>query len=199
MQKYFYISLFLFPVLLFGCDPYRFKAETKYPVDCRIFSDNGSVESNLYGFRMHSGASLGITSIGWTQYDLSAYLTLSGGEGFQVLLRPVVEESVIDSGLTLTFSSQGLRLDSAGNTLERNPAFHFPKDSQTYITVYNEEAYLQVTVGCDTILKHYSRRKSSDDIVLKTLPGSELNVLDPQWKQIKFVEGDDVKVEDIKR
>jgi len=54
------------------------------------------------------------------------------------------------------------------------------------MTVYNEESYLRVTVGCDTVLRRYTERRSSDDIVLKTLSGSELKVVDPEWKRIRF-------------
>jgi len=148
---------------------------------------------------MHPGAVVQMTSLSWTQYDLATYLNLSGGEGFQIMLRPVVEESVIDSGLVLTFSDHGgLRLDSAGHTLAENSSFRFPKDSQTYITIYNEESFLRVTVGCDTVIRRYTKRKSSDDIVFKTLPGSELNVLDPEWKRIKFVQNGEVVVHQVR-
>jgi hypothetical protein len=184
-RKHIFLAFLGF--LLFGCDPYRFTVETQHPVDCRIFTDHNGVEPSLYGFKMHPEAVVQMTSLSWTQYDLASYITLSGGDGFQLMLRPVVEESVIDSGLVLTFSSsKGFRLDSAGQMIEENSAFHFPKDSQTYITVYNEESYLRVTVSCDTVLKRYTKRKASDDIVLKTLPGSSLTVLDPEWKRIRF-------------
>jgi hypothetical protein len=199
MRRSYYCALLLVTAAFGGCNPYRFKAETKYPVDCRIFSDHNTVESHLYGFMMNPEATVEATSLAWTQYDLAVYLTLSGGEGFQLMLRPVVEESVIDSGFVLTFLTEGgMRLDSSGHNLDENPGFHFPKDSQTYVTVYNEESYLQVTVGCDTVVKRYTRRKSSDDIVLKTLPGSTLNVLDPQWKRIKFMKDHEIKVQELR-
>ncbi len=196
IQRLLY-SASLAVVIFLGCDPYRFKVETRYPVDCRIFSDHNSVDSHLYGFEMHPESVLQVTSLAWTQYDLKAYFTLSGGEGFQLMLRPVVEESVIDSGFVLTFSSAGgMRLDSAGHLIEVNTSFRFPKDSLTYVTIYNEESYLQVTVGCDTVVKRFTMRKSSDDIVLKTFSGSELKVVDPQWKQIRFLKNNEVKEEE---
>lgn len=191
-----YIAFVILAAALSGCDPYRFTVETKEPVDCRIFSDHKTVNSHLYGFEMHPNAIVQMTSLSWTQYELSSYLTLSKGEGFQIMLRPVAEESVIDSGLMLTFfSAGGTRLDSGGQLIEKNSSFRFPKDSQTLVTIYNEEAYLQVTVGCDTVLKHYSRRNSSDDIVLKTLLGSELKVLAPQWKKVKFLRNFEVSAQ----
>ena len=199
MGRHFYIVTLLIAVIFFGCDPYRFRVETKNPVECRIFSDHNSVDSHLYGFEMHPGAVMQVTSLAWTQYDFAAYLTLSRGEGFQLMLRPVVEESVIDSGLVLTFSSSGgMRLDSAGHLISENQSFRFPKDLQTYVTIYNEESYLQVTVGCDTVVKRFTMRKSSDDIVLKTLPGSELKVVEPEWEQIKFVKNFEVKAEETR-
>jgi hypothetical protein len=79
-----------------------------------------------------------------------------------------------------------MRLDSAGQKLDENRSFRFPKDSATYVNIYNEEAFLQVTVGCDTVVKRFSNRKSSDDIVLKTFPESELKVNATDWKPIKF-------------
>ena len=199
MRRFYYIALLILSAAVSGCDPYRFRAETRYPVQCRIFSDHRSVDSHLYGFEMHPNAVVQVTSLAWTQYDLAAYLTLSSGDGFQLMLRPVVEESVIDSGLVLTFlSAGGVRLDSAGHLIEENTMFRFPKDSQTYVTIYSEESYLQVTVGCDTVVKRFTRRKSSDDIVLRTLSGSELKVVDPEWKQIKFVKNFEVKAEETR-
>jgi hypothetical protein len=155
------------------------------------------VDSHLYGFDMHPDAVLQVTSLAWTQYELAAYVTLSGGDGFQLMLRPVLEESVVDSGLVLTFlSGAGVSLDSAGHHLDENTSFRFPKDSQTYVTIYNEESYLQVTVGCDTVLKRFTKCKSSDDIALKTLLGSELKVVDPEWKRINFTKHFEVGVKE---
>lgn len=190
------IAIAILTLFLSGCNPYRFTVETKEPVACRIFSDHNTVKSNLYGFQMQPNAVVQMTSLSRTQYELTTYLTLSRGEGFRILLRPVVEESVVDSGLMLTFfSSGGTRLDSGGHMIEQNPSFRFPTDSQTFVTVYNEEAYLQVTVGCDTVLKHHSLGKSSDDVVLQTLPGSELKVVGPEWVRVKFVRNADVSVQ----
>ena len=199
MRRYFFIATLFIIVASCGCNPYRFTVETQHPVDCRIFSDHNTVNSHLYGFEMHPDAIVQVTSLAWTQYELGVYLTLTGGEGFQLMLRPVLEESVIDSGLVLTFlSSGGIRLDSAGYTLDENRAFRFPKDSQVYVTIYNEESFLQMTVGCDTVLKRFTKRKSSDDIALKTLPGSELKILGPQWKRIKFTKDHEMKVEETR-
>ena len=194
VKKVFHITaLFLFAIVG-GCDPYRFTVETQHPIDCRIYSDHNSVNGHLYGFDMKPDAVVGAKSTGWTQYHLKTYMTLHGGEGFEMMLRPIVEENIIDSGFTLTFSStNGLRIDSAGKTLDENSSFRFPKDTQVYITVYNEESFLRVTVGCDTVLRRYTKRRSSDAIVLKTLSGSELHVLDPEWIKIKFTKNSDVK------
>ena len=197
VKKVYHIAALFLLALTAGCDPYRFTVETQHPIDCRIYSDHNSVDSHLYGFDMKPDAVIGMKSTGWTQYHLKAYLTLHGEEGFAMMLRPVVEESVIDSGFTLTFSSiGGLRIDSAGKTVGENSAFRFPKDSQVYVTVYNEESFLQVTIGCDTVLKRYTKRRSSDVMVLKTLSGSELHVLDPEWTKIKFTQSSDVKTGD---
>jgi hypothetical protein len=199
MRQYYYITLLILSAIYLGCDPYRFRAETQNPVQCRIFSSHNSVDGHLYGFDMHPDAVLQVTSLAWTQYDFAGYFTLSGGNGFQLMLRPVLEESIIDSGFVLTFLSHGgVSLDSAGHRLQENTAFRFPRDSQTYVTIYNEESYLQVTVGCDTVLKRFTRRKSSDDIALKTLSGSELKVIDPEWKQIKFLKNFEVKSEETR-
>jgi hypothetical protein len=91
-----------------------------------------------------------------------------------------------------------LRIDSAGQVITENTSYSFPQDSQTYVTVFNEESYMQVTVGCDTILRRYSKRTASDDIALKTLLASELKVVDPEWKRIKFMRGDEEVVHQVK-
>ncbi|MEP7234685.1 MAG: hypothetical protein ABI778_05250 [Ignavibacteriota bacterium] len=187
MRRSYTIAFLILVTALGGCDPYRFRNETKYPVECRIFSDHNSVSSNLYGFTMHPEATVQVTSVAWTQFEFRAYMTLSGGEGFSLMLRPVLEEGVIDPGLVLTFSTaNGLSLDSAGHELLKNSAFHFPEDKQTFVTIYNEESYIEVTIGCDTILKRFTKRKSSDDIGIHTLGGTELSVISPEWQKIKF-------------
>jgi hypothetical protein len=196
MRNIFLVGIVIFSAVFFGCDPYRFRSETRNPVQCRIFSDPKSVEPNLYGFEMHPDAVLQVTSLAWTQFEFAGYFTLSGGEGFQLMLRPVIEESLVDSGFVLTFlSGGGVSLDSAGRRIDENKAFRFPRDSQTYVTIYNEESYLQVTVGCDTVVKRFTRRTSSDDIALRTLANSRLQVVDPEWKRIKFVKNFEVEAE----
>lgn len=179
-----------------GCDPYRFTVETQQPVECRIFSDHTSVDSHLYGFDMKPDATVGMKSKAWTQYFISAYLTLHGGDGFKLMVRPVVEEGIRDPGFTLTFSKTSLVVDSAGTMIVTDPDFRFPRDSQMYVTIYNEESFVQITIGCDTILKRYTKQKSSDEIALQTLGGSELKVLDPRWRRIQFTKATEVKAED---
>jgi hypothetical protein len=198
VKIYFSIGLFFCAAIFFGCDPYRFSVTSDYPVNCRILSDHNSVKSRIYGFDMEPNAELQVTSLGRTQYTFTGYFTLHGGEGFEIMLRPVIEESVIDPGIRLMFSSHGLRIDSAGQVITENTSYSFPQDSQTYVTVFNEESYLQVTVGCDTVLRRYSKRTASDDIALKTLPASELKVVDPEWKRIKFMRGDEEVVHQVK-
>ena len=172
---------------LTGCDPYRFTVGERRPIDCRIYSSHNSVDSHLNSFDMHPESSVGMTSLGRTQYEFSSYLNASGGNGFEILLRPILEERVMDSGFVLRFSTNGFELDSGGVVIDANKSFRIPNDSATYITVYNEESYLRVTVGCDTLVKRYTKRKSSDDIVFKTMPGTELRVLSPDWAPMKFM------------
>lgn len=178
-----------------GCsDPYRFSVRTPDAVDCRIFTGLHSAEKNGVGFTMQQDAVVGMTSLEYTQYEWSGYLRAHGGEGFRLLLRPTVEETVIDSGLTLTFAAGGgARLDSAGRLVESNPNFRFPQDTATLVTIYTDEDFIQVTVGCDTVLRRRTMRMTSDDIVLQTLHGTDLKVYAPLWKRLKFPEGDNVR------
>ncbi|MEI8134923.1 MAG: hypothetical protein WCH46_07570 [bacterium] len=178
--------IFVFSLMLCGCDPHRFTVQTEHSLDCRIYSDFHGVTHDLYGFTMQGDAVVGVASPSWTQYEIETFIKMKG-DGFQLLLRPVAEESVRDSGLILTISSSvGLRLDSGGVLLESNPRYRPPIDSQFFVTIFNEESYLQVTIGCDTVLRRYTKQKESDDLVIHTLPNSELTVIAPQWKRLRF-------------
>jgi hypothetical protein len=182
-------------ILLVGCsDPYRFSVRTPDAMDCRIFTGLHSAEGSAFGFTMQPDAVVGMTSLEYTQYEWRGFVNSHGGKGFRLLLRPKVEETVIDSGLVLLFSSGGgERLDSAGSLLESDPAFRFPQDSSVLVTVFTDEDYLQVTVGCDTVLRRKTMRMTSDDLVVQTLHGTTLAVYAPLWKRLVFPAGDHIR------
>ncbi|MBS1904663.1 MAG: hypothetical protein JSS75_13230 [Bacteroidetes bacterium] len=172
-------------VSVLGCsDPYRFTIASSDPVDCRVFTALHSVERVPYGFQMKPNSVVGMTSLEYTQFIWRGIVRTHGGEGFALLLRPTIEETVRDSGLILHFyTSGGMALDSANTRLERNPAFRFPQDSNALVTIYNDEDFLQVTVGCDTVLRRHSMRMESDDLGIRSGEGTEVTVLGPVWKQ----------------
>ena len=192
-----YIGFFLISLLIAsaGCDPYRFAIKSYNPIDARIFSDHHLVRSIPGGFTMEGGSVVGIQELNSTEYYFETYLTHVGSGGFQLFLRPVVEERVVDSGYILTFSSTGMRLDSAGKLLQEKSTFRFPDSERVFVTIYNEEKFLQVTVGCDTVIKLLGSKIASDDIVFKTLPDSKLTIQKAEWYAIKFHEGDDITLD----
>jgi hypothetical protein len=189
------LSLFCFSLVALGCDPERFTIKSYESIDCRIYSDHHLVHSFADGFVVDGGGVVGMQSLYRTQYYFETYLTHSGDSGFKILLRPKVQEKVIDSGLVLSFlSPTGLRLDSAGKTIQQNTSFHFPDSTPVFVTIYNEEKFLQVTVGCDTVVKYYGATLASDDLVVQPLGDSRVRVQKAEWYKIKFHEGDDITI-----
>jgi len=189
------ISLLSLSLIAVGCDPERFTIKSYDPIDCRIYSDHHLVQPLSDGFIADGGGVVGMQSLYRTQYYFETYLTHVGEGGFRMLLRPIVQERVIDSGYILTFSSdRGMTLDSAGKTIDKRPSFHFPDSTPVFVTVYNEEDFLQVTVGCDTVVKYSGFKMASDDIVFQSLGDSRLRLQKAEWFKIKFHEGDDITV-----
>jgi hypothetical protein len=173
---------------MLGCDPTRFTVLSDRDLECRIYSDHRLVKKAAAGFELLPGACVAVTYLWATQYRASFRLTLQEGEGFVVMMRPVVEETIIDSGIVLTMTSRGYSLRS-GDTLLASGALPVLQKGKTEIfRTYNEEGYLEVTYGCDTLYKGITRVKESDDIIFATLPLSTVSVVGPLWQDLELIE-----------
>ncbi len=179
--------------LLSGCDPYHFTMKSSSSLDGTILSQLGTVNTHYYTVELLPNAAVELTNTERTQFQLATYIRLSHGEGFQVLLRPTVEDKLLDSGLVLTFFTKGgMRLDSAGITLIENKNFHFPVDSDALLRVYNEQAYVEAIVGCDTLVKHFSTTIATDDLVFTSLDNSTVTITIPEWNKVRFPKGEEI-------
>ena len=122
---------------------------------------------------------------GATEYLLTMDVKLSRGEGFRILLRPTVEQrDVRDSGIVVTVTRSGVRLDSAGHNFQSLPWVKLPLNSQVPVSLYSDNNFTQVIVGCDTVYKGWSKKIESDDVVVQALESSELQIIDPDWAGI---------------
>jgi hypothetical protein len=184
-----YIVLFTILGAMLGCDPTRFTVLSDRDLDCRIYSDHRLVKKAAAGFDLLPGGCVAVTYLWATQYRASFRMTLQNGDGFVVMMRPVVEETIIDSGIVLTMSSRGYSLRS-GDTLLASGTLLVQKGKTEIFRTYNEEGYLEVTYGCDTLYKGLTRVKESDDIIFATLPQSTVSVFGPLWQDLELIESE---------
>jgi hypothetical protein len=122
------LNLFVLSVLaigaLGGCDPSRFYLEATHPITCRIYAPIATVAHSFRDFTVSEGGTVAMSVAELTQYRITMNVGLLQGDGYRLMLRPVAEESVVDSGLVLVLSRSHSRLDSAGHTLIDLPNVH---------------------------------------------------------------------------
>lgn len=123
-----------------------------------------------------------------TQYSISFYAQIQNGEGFRVLARSRVEETLIDSGVVVSISKAYARADKDGKNLSTLPSPGFNKDNVVFINLYNDEKYLQVIVGCDTLLKYHPKGPAPDDLVITSIGKSSTRIFTPVWKDLEIEE-----------
>jgi len=110
--------------------------------------------------------------------------TLMQGEGFCTMIRPVAQESVIDSGFVLVLGTNGSYLDSSGQRILDLPRVKIRPQQSELITIVSQNHQFEVTLNCDTIVKRMTSRMESDDIVFSTLPKSTVRIEHPYWTEV---------------
>lgn len=183
MRKLYIISLAL---LLVGCDPYRFKMLGHTNLKGRIHSSLESVNVEEKYFDIFENGCVALELPTATQYSISFYAQIKSGEGFRVLARSRVEETLIDSGVVISISHSYAAADKDGKNLSVLKSPGFSNDNVVFVNLYNDEKYLQVVIGCDTLLKYYAEGPAPDDIVITSIGKSTTRMFTPIWKDLEI-------------
>jgi hypothetical protein len=179
-------GLFLVTILaLAGCHPYEFTMGGPHVVSCEILTSLPGVDHDLDGATLRDTAAIDLSYFGATQYHLKMDCVLTHGEGFRILLRPVVEyRDVKDSGIIVTATEAGVSLDSGHHTFLVRPDVTVAPNQIVHVALMSENNYMQVVFDCDTIYRGWTKRNESDDVVVQALQGSEVQIIQPDWDDL---------------
>ena len=167
---------------LTGCTPYEFTMGSRHITRCSVLTSLAGVDQGTRYATLRDTAAIDMNYYGATQYLLTMDVKAMRGEGFRVLLRPVVEQrAVIDSGLILTVTNEGTTLVEHGTLRARRPDVVIRPGQQMHLSLLSENGYLQIALGCDTVFKGTSAIKESDDVVVQALERSEVQLIQPDW------------------
>jgi hypothetical protein len=111
---------------------------------------------------------------------------LISGEGIRLMLRPIYGRTVVDSGLVITLTRSGVTIDSAHRSVRPYQPSVIRDTSMQSLGIFCENNYLEVTLGCDTLIRHWTPEKESDDIVFSTIGNSEAILVAPDWRRIEY-------------
>jgi hypothetical protein len=180
----FHISSFIF-LFMAGCNPYEFRMGGPHVVDCVVITSLHGVDQGGYAATLRDTAALDLNYFGATQYDLSMGIVLKRGEGFRIMMRPVVEQlDVKDSGIIVTATRSGVWLDSSRQIFVSRPDVTINQDELIHVRLLSENNYMQVVLNCDTVFRGWSHTKESDDVVVQALESSEIQLINPDWNAL---------------
>jgi hypothetical protein len=169
-------------ILLCGCNPYQFTMGKPHIIECQVLTGLGSVGQGSKVATLRDTGAIDMNHFGATQYLIKMDIKLTRGEGFRIMLRPVVEQrDVRDSGIVVTVTRSGVWLDSARHVFLLRKDVTLQLNNQLPISLLSDDNYTQVVLGCDTVYKGWSKKIESDDIVVQALEGSEVEVIEPDW------------------
>ncbi len=169
-------------VLSYGCNPYQFVMGGPHLVSCYILTSLPGVDHDANVATLRDTAALDLNYYGATQYLITMGARLDRGDGFRILLRPVVEHRDIpDSGIVLTATTSGVTLDSAGQTILSRPDITISRGQVIHIALLSENNYYQVVFDCDTVIRGWTKLKESDDVVVQALQSSQVDIVHPDW------------------
>src|ERR1035437_6298415 len=105
-----------------GCNPYQFVMGGPHLVSCYILTSLAGVDHDENMATLRDTAALNLNYYGATQYLITMGARLGRGEGFRILLRPVVEhKDVRDSGIIVTATASGVTLEDSGRIFLSRP------------------------------------------------------------------------------
>jgi hypothetical protein len=180
------ISIGLLAVFaLAGCHPYEFIMGGPHVVSCEILTSLQGVDHNQDEATLRDTAAVDLSYYGATQYHIKMGVMLAHGEGFRMLLRPVVEyRDVRDSGIIVTMTQSGVTLDSGNHRFLLRPDVRIVPNQIIHVALMSENNYMQVVFDCDTVFRGWTKLKESDDVVVQALQGSEVQVIQPNWDNL---------------
>ncbi len=185
MKRAFYFIGLLVILAQMGCHPYEFDMGGPHVVSCEILTSLQGVDHTLDGATLRDTAAVDLSYFGATQYHLKMDVVLQHGEGFRILLRPVVEyRDVRDSGIIVTATPSGVSLDSGHHRFLTRSDVTVPLNQIVHVALMSENNYMQVVFNCDTVFRGWTKLKESDDVVVQALPSSEVNVMKPDWDDL---------------
>lgn len=151
----------------------------------RIHSSLESVNVEEKYFDMYENSCVALELPTATQYSISFYAQIKSGEGFRVLARSWVEETLIDSGVIVSVSDKYASANKDGKNLSSLKSPSFNNDNVVFVNLYNDEKYLQVIIGCDTLLKYHPEGPAPDDLVITSIGKSSTRIFTPVWKDLE--------------
>ncbi len=165
-----------------GCNPYQFVMGGPHIVTCYILTSLPGVDHSDYMATLQDTAALDLNYYGATQYYLTMGVRLRTGNGFRILLRPVVEHRDIpDSGIIIMATTSGLTLADSGRILLSRPDMIASPGQILHVALLSANRYYQVVLGCDTVIRGWTKRNESDDVVVQALQASTVDVIHPDW------------------
>jgi hypothetical protein len=176
----------LFAILaMAGCHPYEFSMGGPHVVSCEILTTLKGVDHNQDGATLRDTAAIDLSYYGATQYHIKMGMMLTHGEGFRILVRPVVEyRDVKDSGIIITATQSSVSLDSGHHRFLLRPDVTVIPNQLVHVALMSENNYMQVVFDCDTVYRGWTKLKESDDVVVQALKGSEVQVIQPDWDDL---------------
>jgi hypothetical protein len=177
-------KLALLSVLPFvaACNPYDYQMNAGHIISCRVLTPLPTVEQGSLVTTLHDSGAINMSYYGATEYVVSMDMKLVKGSGFRVLIRPDVEQrNVLDSGIVVTVTPHGTTLDSAHHTFLERSDIRMAEGAQLPMSILSENNLMQVVLGCDTVYKGWTKKMESDDVVIESMPGSEVLVIRPDW------------------
>ena len=182
IKRIFHIAIVF---VIAGCNPYQYGMGDKHFIKCEIISGLHTVEHSSNESLIKDGGILDLCYFAVTEHSISLNTKLESGDGFQVLLRPIVMHGFIkDSGLVMSFTKHGVAVDSNGRTIIERKYPSVSDGAVIRLYIRSDNTFTQVVYGCDTIYKSSFSKIESDDIVIRTLPQSELRIADPEWDAV---------------
>ena len=154
----------------------------------RIHSPLESVEVEEKYFDIFENGCVALELPTATQYSITFYAQIHSGEGFRVLARSRVEETLIDSGVVISITDNYARADKDGKNLSSMKSPDFNNDNIVFVGLYNDEKYLQVIIGCDTLLKYHPEGPAPDDLVITSIGKGNTRIFTPLWKDLEVEE-----------
>jgi hypothetical protein len=184
-----HLSPFVLSVVLVlamsSCNPYEFHMGGPHVVDCVVITSLNGVDQGGYEATLRDTAAVDLNYFGATQYNITMGIVLKRGEGFRIMMRPVVEQhDVKDSGIIVTATRSGVWLDSSHRVFISRPDVEITQDELIHVKLLSENHYMQVIMNCDTVFRGWSNKNESDDVVVQALESSEIQLIQPDWDEL---------------